>query len=188
MEASLNELYKEPLPSELEAEIEDAALEIGEGPARLRVDVWPEESGRLRSKVSHSSLPERPPPILVPVCVPGGLGPHKWADRTLLDALAESVAPGIPLICDLDGYVLEAAHAAIFVDFGQGRLVTPPLDGRILPGTARARIIAGEHLPPIGPMPSERPVHLTELESASALYISNALTPLTAATLQLRSR
>src|SRR3712207_8503276 len=36
----------------------------------------------------HDALP------ILPVCVPGGLGPHKWADRRLLDALGEAIRGG----------------------------------------------------------------------------------------------
>ena len=80
------------------------------------------------------------------VTVPGGVGAHKWADRRLLDALAARVTPAQPLLCDLDGHVLEAARANAFVLAPDGTLCTPPLDGRILPGVTRARVleVAGE--------------------------------------------
>jgi branched-subunit amino acid aminotransferase/4-amino-4-deoxychorismate lyase len=47
----------------------------------------------------------------------------------------------VPLIVDLDGDVLEAAHANVFIVEGT-HLVTPPVDGRQLPGTVRARVLA----------------------------------------------
>jgi para-aminobenzoate synthetase / 4-amino-4-deoxychorismate lyase len=73
--------------------------------------------------------------------VPGGLGPHKWADRSLLDeAQADLPVDGLPLVVDRDGGVLEASRANIFA-VRNGALLTPPTDGRILPGITRARLI-----------------------------------------------
>jgi para-aminobenzoate synthetase / 4-amino-4-deoxychorismate lyase len=77
---------------------------------------------------------------LAPAVLPGGLGAHKWRDRRLLDELATRLA-AVPLLVDLDGDVLEAAYANVFVVEGN-HLVTPPLDGRQLPGTVRARVLA----------------------------------------------
>jgi len=47
----------------------------------------------------------------------------------------------VPLIFDWDGRLLEASRANAFAAFGR-TLVTPPADGRILPGIARARVLA----------------------------------------------
>jgi para-aminobenzoate synthetase / 4-amino-4-deoxychorismate lyase len=85
--------------------------------------------------------------------VPGGLGPHKWADRSLLEQMEATMSDGgqakatataegptaapVPLLLDRDGSVLEASRANVFAVRG-GALVTPPADGRILPGVARA--------------------------------------------------
>ena len=49
----------------------------------------------------------------------------------LLDELAERL-DAVPLILDLDGDVLEAGYANLFIVEGT-HLVTPPLDGRPLP-------------------------------------------------------
>ena len=70
----------------------------------------------------------------------GGLGAHKWADRSLLDA-AQTRLPddALPLIVD-DGAALEASRANVFA-VRDGALFTPPLDGRILPGVTRMRAI-----------------------------------------------
>jgi len=65
--------------------------------------------------------------------LPGGLGEHKWADRSRL-------SPGEqPLLFD-DDDVLEAGWANVF-SVGNGAVFTPPLDGRILPGITRASVI-----------------------------------------------
>ena len=45
----------------------------------------------------------------------------------------------MPLLVDLDGLVLEASRANVVIREGD-RLITPPLDGRILPGVTRAAL------------------------------------------------
>ncbi len=65
--------------------------------------------------------------------LPGGLGPHKWIDRDL-------VAGTEPLIVDLSGEVLESGRGNVFIVEGD-TLVTPPTDGRILPGVTRAELL-----------------------------------------------
>lgn len=181
--ASLDSLYGSALPPGLAGEITGRVAAL-EGPARLRVDVRPSASA-LEYSLAVSPLPARPASIsLAPVCLPGGLGAHKWADRDLVDRLAAVQTPHLPLLCDLDGEVLEAAHATVFADLGDGCLTTPPLDGRILPGVARARLLAGAHpLPPGISGVAERPLPLALLPGAGAIYIANALLPLAPATL-----
>jgi para-aminobenzoate synthetase/4-amino-4-deoxychorismate lyase len=71
----------------------------------------------------------------------GGLGEHKWADRRLLERAESDLQPGeLALLVDSDGAALEASRASLFA-VGDGRLATPPADGRILPGIARRRTI-----------------------------------------------
>ena len=67
----------------------------------------------------------------------GGLGAHKWADRAFLD---EARGEPVPLLFDRGDEVLEAGRGNVFVASG-GALRTPPADGRILPGIARAAAI-----------------------------------------------
>jgi para-aminobenzoate synthetase/4-amino-4-deoxychorismate lyase len=69
-------------------------------------------------------------------CV-GGLGAHKWADRGFL---GETRGAPVPLLFDGDDEVLEAGRGNVFAAFGEV-LRTPALDGRILPGSARAAAI-----------------------------------------------
>jgi para-aminobenzoate synthetase/4-amino-4-deoxychorismate lyase len=73
------------------------------------------------------------------VTLPGGLGAHKWADRRLIRELSSNERT--PLFVDLDGAVLEAAHAAVALAV-DGTLLLPPLDGRILPSISRAELVA----------------------------------------------
>jgi para-aminobenzoate synthetase/4-amino-4-deoxychorismate lyase len=60
---------------------------------------------------------------------------HKWADRRAVDEATQRLG-ATPLILDEDGSVLEAAWANVWIREGD-RLVTPPADGRLLPGVTR---------------------------------------------------
>lgn len=70
------------------------------------------------------------------------------------------------------GEVLEAGRANVFAVIG-GALVTPPLDGRILPGTARAATLrlAGE----LGIEAEERPLKLDELRDADEVFLTSSV-------------
>jgi para-aminobenzoate synthetase/4-amino-4-deoxychorismate lyase len=137
LEASVGELYGQPLPAGLAEELSELR-----GQRRLRVSLRPRRRGPLEAVVELMALPAtRPPVALARVAVAGGIGAHKWCDRRLLDALAAAVAPAQPLICDLDGHLLEAARANLFVVDAGGVLVTPPVAGRLLPGVTRARVL-----------------------------------------------
>ena len=96
--------------------------------------------------------------------LPGGLGPHKWADRTLLEAHEANDPATIPLLVDADGHVLEASRASVVVRAADGALHTPPADGRILPGVTAAHTGA-------------RPRHITlaDLDAAAGVYVASAL-------------
>src|SRR5690606_5545028 len=98
----------------------------------------------------------------------GGLGQHKWSDRARLAAVP---AGTLPLLVDGDE-VLEAGRANVFVVFG-AELATPPADGRILPGIARARVIeiAGAG----GVEVVERRLRRAELRAADAVLLTGSV-------------
>jgi para-aminobenzoate synthetase/4-amino-4-deoxychorismate lyase len=166
--ASVRELYNEALPEDLpERALAEAASDTD---CRLRLLATPS----VGVAVEITPLPDRQGPLtLAPVTVPGGLGAHKWRDRRLLDALAASVAPGTALLVDLDGVVLEAAWASVLIVDTEGTLVTPPLDGRILPGVTRARALVRARQ--AGIAITERPIALADLEQASEVMLAGAL-------------
>ena len=136
LERSVETLYGSALPDDLETRIIAA---VATAPLqRLRV-----VATATHVDVDPQSLSAEPPPdpvSLAPAVLPGGIGAHKWRDRRLVDELAERLG-AVPLLLDLDGDVLEAAYANLFIVEGT-HLVTPPLDGRQLPGTVRARVLA----------------------------------------------
>ncbi|GAA1654458.1 bifunctional anthranilate synthase component I family protein/class IV aminotransferase [Georgenia ruanii] len=171
--ASAATLYRLPLPASLRADVVQAAAALS-GAHRLRVEVAPGAEG-LAHRVTATALPagRRAPWRLVPVTVPGGLGAHKWADRRLLAAESGPWSPTCdPLLLDTDGAVLEAGRANVFAVLPDG-VHTPALDGRILPGLARARVVAAlaaARIPVI-----EGPLRLEDLHRASEVFVTNAL-------------
>jgi para-aminobenzoate synthetase / 4-amino-4-deoxychorismate lyase len=149
--ASLEALFGEGPPGGMAELVGERARGIHLG--RVRLTVAPDGAGRLAAEVVAIEVD----PLLVfpswelavdlrSLVVEDGLGVHKWADRVLLEnAGAEAPAGSVPLVLDGDGAVLEASRASVFA-VCEGRLFTPPADGRILPGIARKRTIevAGE--------------------------------------------
>jgi para-aminobenzoate synthetase/4-amino-4-deoxychorismate lyase len=124
LEASVLELYGERLPPDLGLE------PPAEGAWRIRVVFRP--GAGVTVERAPATFPDGPlePELLV---LPGGLGAHKWVDRAL-------VAGREPLIVDLTGEVLETGSGNLFVVEGDA-LITPPADGRILPGVVRAQVM-----------------------------------------------
>ncbi len=144
LSASVETLYGSDLPEQARSLVIDRAggiergklrltfIPVPRGP-RLRVDAEEVEAGTVFPG------PERAAALRSTV-VAGGLGEHKWADRDLLDRATEASPGELPLLLDADGTVLEASRASVFV-IQEGRLMTPPTDGRILPSIARQQAI-----------------------------------------------
>jgi para-aminobenzoate synthetase / 4-amino-4-deoxychorismate lyase len=173
---SVGELYDRDLPPDLEHRLIAAAR--SQRRARLRIVV----AAHAPPELELDPLPESPaapkPLRLAPALLPGGLGAHKWLDRRLLAELERRLG-AVALLADLDGAVLEAAHANVWIREGR-TLVTPPLDGRLLPGTVRARLLAD---PPAGHTSREARVTLERAIAADELLLSSSLRGLHAAVL-----
>jgi para-aminobenzoate synthetase/4-amino-4-deoxychorismate lyase len=84
-----------------------------------------------------------------------------------VDALAAH-AGALPVLVDGDGLVLEAAYTNVWIEEG-GALLTPPADGRLLPGVTRARILAET------PHAREEPISLEALESAERVWLTSSI-------------
>jgi para-aminobenzoate synthetase/4-amino-4-deoxychorismate lyase len=96
--------------------------------------------------------------------LPGGLGPHKWADRRMLDAITSEAGDGVlPLLVDSDGSVLETTRTNVLIE-EHGRLISPPADRRARPGVGRRRL-----------QYDEEPVDLDRLLAADAVVLTSAL-------------
>ncbi len=143
---SLAILFADRRAPDLATSIRTRASEIDRG--GLRVTVAPDRGAGFVTTIApidianDLALPDEPPLLSAhSLVLPDGLGPHKWADRSLLDrAQARLPADAVPLIVDRRGTVLESARGNMFAVV-DGELITHPADGRILPGITRARTI-----------------------------------------------
>jgi para-aminobenzoate synthetase / 4-amino-4-deoxychorismate lyase len=163
LERSVSALYGEPLPDDLYARVLAAAAAAPL--QRLRVVA----TAAAQVEIAAEPLAAEPAPeavTLAPAVLPGGLGAHKWRDRRLLDELAQRL-DAVLLLLDLDGDVLEAAYANLFIVEGT-HLITPPLDGRQLPGTVRARVLA------LHPAREER-LSLARVAAADELLLASSV-------------
>jgi para-aminobenzoate synthetase / 4-amino-4-deoxychorismate lyase len=176
LEASARELFGRDLPVELPDSVAAAArsLELG----RMRIDLLPENGG-LRFEIVTEPID---PAIFFPdrehgadvrtIRHPDWAGAHKWADRDWLESVEAELGDAVPLILTDDGEVLEAGRANVFV-VSSGGIATPPADGRILPGTARAATLdlAAE----LGVPTAERRLHVDDLHRADDLFLTSSL-------------
>jgi para-aminobenzoate synthetase / 4-amino-4-deoxychorismate lyase len=175
--ASLLTLYGD-VPGGLARAVEDGAR--GGSLGRLRLTVEPGRDGTLRHSVvvagfdPNNVFPTGPfASALRSWPVECGWGDHKYADRDLLARAEASVGPGTaPLLVLGDGEVLEASRANVFV-VRDGALVTPPLAGEILPGVARAAVIA-EAAGIEVPVREER-LTLADLRGADEVFLTGSL-------------
>jgi para-aminobenzoate synthetase / 4-amino-4-deoxychorismate lyase len=174
---STAEIFDQGLPAGLEDAIGEAAqpLEMG----RIRIDLQPAEgAGDLRFEIVAEPID---PAIFFPtkengadlrtIHHPEWVGAHKWADRDWLESIEAELGEVVPVIVDGDE-VLEAGRANIFL-VEDGALATPPLDGRILPGTARAATLALAD--DLGIPATERALTLDDLKSADDLFLTSSL-------------
>jgi para-aminobenzoate synthetase/4-amino-4-deoxychorismate lyase len=172
--ASAREAYGREPPPGARAAV-DRAL-VADGVWRLRLTARSDavEVERLAAPAGDGQLQ------LVPAVLPGGWGAHKWADRRGLDALAARLG-AMPLLVDADGCVLEAAIGNVWV-VESGALVTPPADGRILPGVTRAALL--RRAPALGLAARAEPLTLDRLEAADGVFVTTALRLAAPATLR----
>jgi Amino-transferase class IV len=172
LQASLTEVYAAELPADMTKRVRDAAMGLDLG--RLRLTAVPQPGG------VDLELSPRPldPEVLFPadqkgaalrrVNRPGGHGAHKWVDRSGMDRPLSG--PG-QLICDGEE-LLEAGWANLFA-VRRNALWTPPADGRILAGMARAAVaeIAREE----GLDAYEQPLHQKDLLEADEVFLTNSV-------------
>ena len=149
LSSSLDQLYEAALPDDAAARVSDAARGVRLG--RLRLSAGAPVAGAAPELAVATTAIDRAivcPPwerglVLRPQPVRDWRGGHKWADRRLLDALEAAAEPATALLVDgVDGALLETTRANLFVVTADGDVATPPADGRVLPGVARAAAIA----------------------------------------------
>lgn len=141
---------------------------VGLGTARVRTSYDP-RSAAWEIEALRIDEPGLEMRTLVVRRVQGGLGPHKWSDRRLVSEPGDA---DDVLLVDAADMVLECGAANVFAVVDSG-VVTPPLDGRILPGTVRRRVLA--LLAADGKAVAERPLPLAELATASEVFATSSV-------------
>jgi para-aminobenzoate synthetase/4-amino-4-deoxychorismate lyase len=109
------------------------------------------------------------------VTLAGGIGAYKYRDRRLLAELNAQAQTGPDqhvLLTDETGELLETDRANVFAVM-DGVLLTPPADGRLLPGTTRAAVLRAAHAH--GIRTGQKPLTLDELAQASEVFVTNAV-------------
>jgi branched-subunit amino acid aminotransferase/4-amino-4-deoxychorismate lyase len=153
--------------------LRDELERLGAAGARVRVEVRPAGSPRVRSAPFDPPAPGGPPVGLVPFTLPGGLGAHSWNDRRLADELRTRAGDGaLPLLLDTDGEVLEAVGAAVLIVEG-GQLIATRQDDRRLPSVSSARL----------PVSAREPIGLARLRGADSIVVVSSLHGVRAASL-----
>jgi len=174
--ASARELFGAELPAALavDAAAASAGVELG----RLRIDVSADAAGALRPSFRATAIDpaeffagwERGE-ALRSVPAAGWSGAHKWSDRHWLEGVEAELGAEVPLLVGADGTVLEAGRANLFA-VADGGLATPPADGRILAGTARAATL--ELAAELGIAAAERPLTLADLRAADEVFLTSS--------------
>lgn len=174
---STRELFGIEPPADLAADAATACSGIGLG--RLRVEIVPAPAGgfdkNLRAAPIDAAFPfpgREAGELLRTVTAGSRASSHKWSDRRWLEQTEAELGGEMPLLLDTVGNVLEAGRANVFAVI-DGTLVTPPADGRILPGTARAATIqlAAE----LGIDVAVRPLSLAELRDADEVFLTSSV-------------
>ncbi|AWB90964.1 bifunctional anthranilate synthase component I family protein/aminotransferase class IV [Aeromicrobium chenweiae] len=167
--ASVRAVSGATLRAGLDDEVVRRAAELT-GRQRLRIDAVPRDDGVVVTMTAAPLDPTTGPWTLTPRTVGDGWGQHKWVDRR---GLADDRGPQHDLLLTSDdGAVLETARANLFVVHDDG-VHTPPTDGRILPGTARARVV--EILRAAAVPVFQRRLTTQDLRIATEVFVTNAL-------------
>jgi para-aminobenzoate synthetase / 4-amino-4-deoxychorismate lyase len=173
LRSSLDALYGDPLPPRAGDVVAEAAAGIEVGRVRITVLPGGDETAAAVPVDRALVFPGRERALeLVAVTVPGGIGAHKWADRRLLERAEELVSPAAPLVVDSDGAPLEGSRGSLFCVRG-ATILTPPADGRLLPGITRAQAI--EAARGLGLEVREQPLDLERLAGADEIFMTGAV-------------
>ncbi len=176
LSASLKALFNASLPPRAGELVLEHADAINLGRLRLSVTPGPEdlELAVLAAEVQPALLfPDWAGAVsLRSFPVERWSGAHKWADRTLIER-AEAAAEGaVPLILSREQAALEASRANLFLVRGEA-ILTPPADGRVLPGIARAAVIAIAR--EAGIELREEEISLAELLAGEEVFLSGSV-------------
>jgi para-aminobenzoate synthetase/4-amino-4-deoxychorismate lyase len=177
---SVRTLYGDVPSPEVADMAVDAARQSSRDIARLRITAHPAEE-EIIVMVECEPLanllcpqPEPNPTHLLITEYPGGIGAHKWRDRSELNnrAQAHGLKGHQELLITDQGQVLEGHRSNVFLVSGDS-LITPPLDGRLLPGVARRRVLALAQ--GAGLDIREATVPIEDLKSADEIFLTGSL-------------
>jgi para-aminobenzoate synthetase/4-amino-4-deoxychorismate lyase len=177
LRAAYTECYGRPLTADVAGAVA-RALRGRTGIRRVRVDARPGAPERVRVTVAPGPPPVPPgaqPGLELRVhrLGPGGAERHKFADRAWIAAIEQGLPPGAAaLLVDDRDLLLESTRSCLFVVLGEVP-TTPPLDGRILPGTARRAVL--DVLDTAGLRYDLRAPALPELVDADGMFLVNSV-------------
>jgi para-aminobenzoate synthetase/4-amino-4-deoxychorismate lyase len=174
---SARDLYGAELPPQLACDAVAACAGVTLGRERIDVSFKDGEATGCSAVATPIDPGEFFPPwergaALCAVAAPEWTGAHKLADRGWLERKEAELGEAVPLLVGADGAVLEAGRANVFCVL-DGALATPPLDGRILPGTARAATVelAGE----LGIEVAARPLTTDDLHDSGEVFLTSSV-------------
>lgn len=161
-------------------ELYDVPVDAAGLAARVVADVAGLETARVRTTYDPAAdeweidatridVPGLDPRAVTVCCVPGGLGGHKWVDRSPMDGFGD---PRDLLLVDEHDRLLEGGSANVFLVL-HGVVLTPPTDGRILPGTVRARVL--QRLAGDGRRVEERAPTVPELVGSQEVFTTSSI-------------
>ena len=161
------------------APADDTVLRVTVTAGDARPGWPPSAAGAPRTVVTLHPAPPWCGPAEAAALVPGprapaGLGDVKttsYAGSVLATRSARAAGADVALI-ELDGSVLEAADGNLVV-LRDGVLVTPPTDGRIVPGVTRGRLLA--LAPALDLAVSETAPSLDEVRTADLVLVTSAV-------------
>jgi para-aminobenzoate synthetase/4-amino-4-deoxychorismate lyase len=177
MARSARDLFGAELPPRLAADAIAACAGLTLGRERIEVSFGEGAAVDWRATAAPIDPEEFFPPwergaLLCSVEAPSWSGAHKLADRAWLERKEAELGEAVPLLLGSDGAALEAGRANLFAVL-DGTLATPPLDGRILPGTARAATVelAGE----LGIEVAARPLTPADLHRSGEVFLTSSV-------------
>jgi para-aminobenzoate synthetase/4-amino-4-deoxychorismate lyase len=174
---SARELFGAELPAALAADAVAACAGIGLGRERIDLGVGAGGEVEWQARATAIDPAEFFPPWerganLRSVPAPRWSGAHKLADRDWLERTEAELGEAVPLLIGADGTVLEAGRANVFAVL-DGALATPPLDGRILAGTARAATV--ELASELGVGVEARALTLDDLHRSGEVFLTSSV-------------
>ena len=145
---------------------------LGPGRTIIIVEPLPAQPDQVSLAIVDWPLPRRRGP---------GLKTLSYLDHLVAHELAAQVGADEAVRLGADGDVVECATSNLFMVVAGNTVVTPPLDGGILPGITRARVIAMamqmeiELATPVRLEVHERRISIAELHAAEEIFVTSAL-------------